>query len=206
MLKDKVINFADKYRIFISRILFLVIFFLFLFTSYSWVENSVIDLIFEVSGFGLVVICSLGRLWSAMYIYGYKNDNLVTTGPYSMVRNPLYFFSFLGGMGIGLTSKNIIVLGIIFIFFILYYPFVVLAEEKRLKEIHQEDYLEYMKTTPRFIPKLSLLEEPEVFRVNAIKFREAFFDVMWFFWFYIILKLIEAFHQIGLLPVLFKVP
>ncbi len=197
---------SSQYRIFISRMFIPVLICFLLFTTYSWPRNSFFDIAIGVIGFILIVICAFGRLWAALYIYGKKNIQLITEGPYSMVRNPLYFFSFLGALGIGLLSKNIIVFALILLFFLAYYPFVVLAEEDALKNIHKEKYLLYMKSTPRFFPKFSLIKEPKQLLVNTIKLRKAFGDIMWFFWFYVFIKLVDTLHVLEILPVLWEIP
>ena len=46
----------------------------------------------EMVGVTLAIVCIGGRLWSCLYIGSRKNRELVTTGPYSITRNPLYFF------------------------------------------------------------------------------------------------------------------
>lgn len=62
----------------------------------------------EVAGIGLVFICILGRLWSTLYIGSRKNQDLATRGPYSMTRNPLYFFSTIGAAGVGLMFGSLL--------------------------------------------------------------------------------------------------
>ena len=52
-------------------------------------------------GAGLIFVCISGRTWCSLYIGGRKNHELVTTGPYSVSRNPLYVFSIIGAIGIG---------------------------------------------------------------------------------------------------------
>lgn len=44
-------------------------------------------------------IGAFGRIWCSLYIAGYKNNALVIEGRTPCSANPLYFFSFIGGMG-----------------------------------------------------------------------------------------------------------
>ncbi|MGC8720258.1 MAG: methyltransferase family protein, partial [Thermodesulforhabdaceae bacterium] len=62
-----------------------------------------------IVGIILVGIASMGRLWCSLYIAGYKKSRLITQGPYSMCRHPLYFFSFLGWVGVGLTTETFLI-------------------------------------------------------------------------------------------------
>ena len=64
-----------------------------------------------------------------------------------MVRHPLYVFSLIGTIGIGLASENLLVLGLIVVFYLFYYPFTILAEERKLTNKFGKAYLEYMKKT-----------------------------------------------------------
>ena len=141
-----------------------------------------------------------------MYISGNKRLELVTEGPYSIVRHPLYLFSLIGALGIGLASENLLVLGLIIIFYLFYYPFTILAEEKKLTTKFGRNYLEYMKRTPRFLPKLSLYKEPEFFYVKTAKFVQNFVDGMWFVWIFILMHFVEKLQDSGYLPVIFRVP
>lgn len=200
-----ILEFAAKQRIVISRVLAGFVVVLALLSEHSWPEGTR-DLLYEGLGFLLVVIASLGRLWSSLYIGGMKNKCIVASGPYSVVRNPLYFFSFIGLLGVGFATENNLCIALLFFSFLLYYPFVIRNEEKVLLSLHGQDYERYMQRTPRFIPNLSLLTEPEEYTVNARKFRQAMCDSMWFLWLFIIFHIVEELHNSNLLPVLFKVP
>ena len=48
----------------------------------------------SIIGFTLVIIGGFGRLWASLYVEGFKTKTLIKEGPYSMVRNPLYFFNY----------------------------------------------------------------------------------------------------------------
>ena len=205
-MKDGLLFAVANSRVIVSRIFGFVIILLLVFTTHSFSGESFADIFSEMSGLFLLSICSLGRLWALMYISGNKRLELVTEGPYSMVRHPLYFFSFIGAIGIGLASENLLILALIVVFYLFYYPFTILAEERKLAVKFGEPYVEYMKRTPRFFPKLSLYKEPSVYQVKAKSFVKNFANGMWFVWIFMLMHLIETFHESGYLPVLFKVP
>src|SRR5689334_20903012 len=75
---------------------------LLLFTRPVLAEGSQGHEFMELAGFLLVLVCFLGRLWSILYVGGRKNDELISIGPFSITQNPLYFFSTVGTVGIGL--------------------------------------------------------------------------------------------------------
>jgi len=193
-------------RVVVSRIFAVVVLLVLLFTGHSFSQFSVVDIALEVSGLFLLSVCSLGRLWALMYISGKKGRELVTDGPYSMVRHPLYVFSLIGAVGIGLASENLLVLALIVIFYLSYYPFTILAEERKLTNKFGEVYLEYAKRTPRFLPKFSLHKEPETYQVKAAGFVHNFVDGMWFIWIFMLMHAIEMLQNSGFLPVLLRVP
>jgi len=161
--------------------------------------------LFFLMGAILAGIASLGGLWCSLYIAGYKNEKLITEGPYSISRNPLYFFSFLGAIGVGLASETILVPIIILLAFVIYYPHVIKSEESKLKEIHGKQFEIYREKVPCLIPKLSYLTEPQVYSVKPIIFKRHIFSALWFIWFIGILELIEELHELKVIPILFRI-
>ena len=152
----------------------------------------------------LIGVATIGRLWCLLYISGYKTNTLICLGPYSACRNPLYFFSCIGGAGVGLASETLMLPGIILIGFALYYPLVIRAEERKLHNFHGKDFEDYMKVTPRFFPVFRAFKEPQEYTVRPKAFRKGLFDALWFVWLVGILELIEAFHEYDTLPILLK--
>ena len=198
-------SMIEKVRLPLTRSFAVILGLIILVSTSKWEEVSFFSNIFFLIGCIFVGIASLGRLWCSLYIAGYKNTSLVTTGPYSISRNPLYLFSLLGGLGVGLSTETLIIPFIILILFAIYYPYVIRSEEKRLLNLHGDTFRSYCKDTPAFFPKLSLLNEPQTYTVNPRIFRKNIFRALWFIWLLGILEIIEELHEAGLLPVYFKI-
>lgn len=92
------------------------------------------------------------RIWASGYIH--KNQELTTTGPYSLSRNPLYVGSFIIGTGF-IIAMGVFWLAMIFmVFFALVYWFTIRWEESKLERLFPDQWPEYWRGVPRFIPVL----------------------------------------------------
>jgi protein-S-isoprenylcysteine O-methyltransferase Ste14 len=80
-------------------------------------------------------------------------QRLVTYGIFRWVRNPLYVGNFLIWMGFVVISGVLWFLPIAVIIFAIEYTFIVSYEEGVLESIFGQEYLDYKKTTPRWIPR-----------------------------------------------------
>ncbi|WP_155303298.1 methyltransferase family protein [Desulfosarcina widdelii] len=191
---------SERYRIILSRIAAAAVLF-FIFTTKSvWeTKNETITFFLFLMGMILVGIASLGRMWCSLYIAGYKDDKLVTDGPYSICRNPLYFFSMIGVIGIGCATETF-TFPIVFIFlFALYYPFVIKSEERRLQQLFGSVFERYSKKVSTFFPRLSTFSEPEEYVVKPAVYRNHIFSALWFVWIVGVLEVIEGLREIGVL-------
>jgi protein-S-isoprenylcysteine O-methyltransferase Ste14 len=192
-----------KRRTLISRLFSIIVVVLLLISESRWEGDSYDGIIF-FAGTILVAIAIVGRLWSTVYIAGYKSDTLVTVGPYSMCRNPLYFFSLLGMIGVGLASETFTIPLLMILFYAIYYPFTIAYEERKLAKIHGNAFTEYCKTTPRFFPSFKLLNEPAEYKVNPVIFRKSMFDATWFLILVGIMEMAESLHETSILPAILK--
>lgn len=193
-------EFFSKKRILFSRVIALI-FIIVLLGRKPDVTNEILFVIFSMIGLILTGVGALGRVWASMYIYGYKTKKLINEGPYSVVRNPLYCVSFIGAVGLAIASMNLLFLILLIVAYLTYYPLVVRSEEEGLKKALGEDYLNYIKTVPRFIPKFSLFKLPEVYDVNAKKYVRAFVDAIWFFVAYGVITVLAIMHLKNIIPV-----
>ncbi len=195
---------TEIYRIVLSRIAAAISLF-FVCSTQSYWETTKETFTFSLFLIGmiLVAIASLGRMWCSLYISGYKDNKVVTKGPYSICRNPLYFFSMIGVVGIGCSTETFTFPIVFIILFVLYYPFVIKNEEKRLKQLFGVEFEEYTKRVPAFFPRLSTFVEPENYIVNPVVYRRHIFSALWFIWIVGILELFEGMREIGLFTPLF---
>lgn len=143
--------FLDHYRTRISQVIGLLFLFLFMFSQKELdVTAPYISGILFLVGCLCVGAAMAGRMWCAQYIAGYKNDVLVREGPYSVCRNPLYFFSFLGGIGVGLCTESLTLTVLLVLLFAVMYIPVIHTEEARLHRLFGEPYSAYIREVPRF--------------------------------------------------------
>jgi protein-S-isoprenylcysteine O-methyltransferase Ste14 len=203
---DKLLFKFARLRVMVSRIFAVLVVLLVIFTMPSFKQGGLTDILSDTSGLFLLTVCSMGRLWALLYISGKKTQEVITDGPYSIVRHPLYLFSFIGAIGIGLASDNILVLAALVIFYLSYYPLTILSEEKTLTKKFGQAYIDYAKRTPRFLPKLSLYQSPDHFEVNADIFLKNLALGMWFIWLFILFNVIQMLQTMGIIHVLLKVP
>lgn len=121
----------------------------------------------EVVGRVFLAICIVGRIWCSLYIGGRKNKELIVDGPYSVVRNPLYVFSFFGAAGAGAQSGSAIIAMATLLAAVVVFALVVRREEATLLRLMGEPYAAYMRRTPRFIPNLALWRPGAELRPDA---------------------------------------
>lgn len=132
-------------------------------------------------GYTLVILGAFGRVYCSTFIGGRKNDVVVRDGPFSIVRNPLYVFSFIAMVGIGLESKMLSLLAVLILSFIFYYPQVVAKEEAFLTHKFGEAYQAYLCEVPRWWPNFRLWRESQQLDAKPAFIRKTAMDAAIFF-------------------------
>ena len=169
-------------------------------------EGMVIHEMIEWIGIVAIVVCILGRTWCTLYIGGRKIEQFVTEGPYSVSRNPLYFFSILGAAGAGAQLGSVLA-GVVFgaLAWIVFYV-VVLQEERLLAGRYGEAFTVYMATVPRFLPNPKRWRDVPTVVVQPPKILKTFGDAMVFLLAVPVAEGFEQLQNIGVLPVLLRLP
>ncbi len=160
----------------------------------------------EMIGIVLIFIGIAGRLWSTLYIGGRKSVSVVTDGPYSITRNPLYVFSSIAAMGVGAQMGSITAMVGFGLACAAAFHIVIMREEKYLLANLGADYSAYMATVPRFFPKLSLYREGDTAGFKPAFLLVTLLDGLVFLVAMPVFEIIDSAQLSGTLPVLFRVP
>ena len=148
----------------------------------------------EQLGFLLLILATLGRIWSLVYIAGRKNHELCRLGPYSLTRNPLYFFSFVGVLGFTLAMQSPLLSCFATAGFLIYYRAVIHSEERRLRILHGSEFGDYCATVPRFFPKLAMPTCTETLQLHLAPFTRGLRDVFWLLAAIVLAEVLEWAH------------
>ncbi|HEU4592838.1 MAG TPA: isoprenylcysteine carboxylmethyltransferase family protein [Steroidobacteraceae bacterium] len=140
-----------------------------------------------VLGFLCVALACLGRIWSSVFIAGHKDVDLVTTGPYARCRHPLYACSILGAVGLGLTSRSMLLCAIVVVFISALVIYAAACEEQFLADAFPDAFREYLAATPnKWLPGRRKTALPEHLDVHPAVFWKSFLDAGSFFALYLL--------------------
>ncbi len=152
--------------------------FLFKYRSYTPLPFVAVMLLYHqanvwslIAGF-IVLICGEAiRLWGVSWAGSETRTTgrvggtfLIISGPFAYVRNPLYVGNILIYTGAGIMSfaafPYLQIVGLLFFSF--QYYLIVLEEERYLQQTFGEQFKNYVKNVPRFIPRLTPYKDAAV--------------------------------------------
>lgn len=179
-----------------------------LFGASMWPDTSDNPLheMIEYGGLGLIVVAIVGRTWCSLYIGGRKKASIVDLGPYSISRNPLYVFSFIGAAGAGAQFGNVTAAFAAALITWIVFSVVVRKEEMFLSEKFGAPYLAYKARVPRFFPNFALWRNVDTLEIRPQLVWRTFVDACVFLAALPLAEGIEMAQTHGLLPVLWTVP
>ena len=158
----------------------------------------------ETLGLALILVGIGGRLWATLYIGGRKSAEVVSTGPYSITRNPLYLFSTIAAAGVGAQTGSYVVACLLMVVCAGVFHLVALREERFLAATLGEEYLAYMGRVPRFLPNPLLYRDDAEVTFQTGRLRSTLVDGLAFLAAIPVLEAVETAQEMGIVPVLFS--
>ena len=158
------------------------------------------------AGFACVACAALGRIWTSIFIAGYKDERLVRNGPYATLRHPLYALSMLAMLGIGLTTRSIVITAATLLVFGLVYWASIRAEDAFLRSAHPSEFDRYASTVRALLPRWSAYQVPETLEVRPRVLWKAFLDAGSLLGFWALLVAADALQRAGATPTWITLP
>ena len=108
---------------------------------------------------GIILIFIGISLWISAVVFSkitseIKSNRLVTNGIFAYVRNPIYSAFMFICSGIIILLNNVILFVVPLLYWLFLTILMIKTEEKWLKNIYKQEYIEYCKKVNRCIPKL----------------------------------------------------
>lgn len=190
-------EFAVRRRIKLNRV---ILVFILVFLAHP--KNH----IFFGVGFMAGLIGALIRIWSKV-IMEPSGGGLPNTGPYRLVRHPMYLGTIAQGLGIWAACLSFgrffsfCFLGVVLaIYFLVVYREAIVVEEERLAERSPQEWEEYVARTPALIPRKESLTHFSWSDIGQLDFRRlkhstegrnflALLGVFAFLWFKLVYRL-----------------
>ena len=115
-------------------------------------------------GIVLIVIGEIIRLRSVSFAGGETRtmnvgaSSICKSGPYSIVRNPLYIGNMMIYVGFAFVAGSVYVVtisSITFVYFFIQYSLIISLEEEALEEKFGDEYITYKKLVPSIFPRIN---------------------------------------------------
>jgi protein-S-isoprenylcysteine O-methyltransferase Ste14 len=165
-------NFLFKNRSYLPLIILLVGLCLYVYKEVTILPKDELPrVLFELGCFGVSVFGLMIRFVTIGFsadntsgrntVVGQVADSINVTGPYSLVRHPLYLGNFFMWLGVAAFTFDFwFVMAFIFLYWV-YYERIMFAEEEFLIDKYGEDYIRYSATVPSFLPRFSGWVKPK---------------------------------------------
>jgi protein-S-isoprenylcysteine O-methyltransferase Ste14 len=185
-------------RVNILRVAFLLALPLAVFTRSAWPE-AVFELL-EVAGLAFIIAAVLGRFWAILYIGGHKNQTVMQDGPYSICRHPLYLFSTIGVVGLGMMLGSVVMTAILGGITFAILSTTARKEEAFLRGKFGPDYDGYAARVPMILPRLSGFRTEGEVTISVPHLRQNLMDALVFLAFIPLAELLEYLKETHVLP------
>jgi protein-S-isoprenylcysteine O-methyltransferase Ste14 len=154
----------------------------------------------QLAGLACVACAALGRIWTSVFIAGFKDQVLVRSGPYAVVRHPLYALSMLAMLGLGLTTGSIAITLALLVLFGAIYAAAARDEDRHLRELHGVAHEHFEREVRAVLPHWSAYAVADSLEIRPRVLWKSFLDAGSLLGFYGLLRVADALQQQGVTP------
>ena len=154
----------------------------------------------QLAGLACIACAALGRVWSSVFIAGFKDEALVRTGPYSALRHPLYALSLLAALGIGLATRSLAITVALVAILGVIHAAAARREDAVLHGRHGAAFEDYRRNVRPFWPRASAYQVPERLEIRPRVLWKAFLDAGSLLGYFALLVLADALQLAGVTP------
>src|SRR5262245_24029107 len=133
------------------------------------------------TGVALVVVGELIRVWAVRHIGAISRTRsdrlgpLIATGPFALVRNPLYIGNALFAVGLTMSAAVARPVPVVLLLLAFEYHAIVRWEERLIASRLGEPYRQYLERVPRWVPRMPVATQPSI-GVPIFSWRDTFFS------------------------------
>lgn len=175
-------------------------------TTERTTATGLAGLLLQLGGLACVACAALGRVWASVFIAGYKDAQLVRSGPYAVLRHPLYALSWLAMLGIGLATRSATLAAVLLIAFAAIYARAAREEDRFLRSVHGAAFDRYAREVNAFRPHRPAYGVPEAIEVRPRVLWKAFLDAGTLLGYWALLVLADAVQRADLTPTWMTLP
>jgi protein-S-isoprenylcysteine O-methyltransferase Ste14 len=175
-------------------------------TSQRTLATGLAGLLLQLGGLACIACAALGRAWTSVFIAGYKDTQLVRSGPYAMLRHPLYALSLLAMLGAGLTTRSAALTTALVAVFAAVYLRAGREEDGFLRSAHGAAFDDYAREVNAWWPRWSAYAVPEALDVRPRVLWKAFLDAGTLLGYWVLLVLADALQRASVTPTWVTLP
>jgi protein-S-isoprenylcysteine O-methyltransferase Ste14 len=123
-------------------------------------DGTLMEEFADAIGIGSLMLGGLLHLWAVSHkrrgatLHQIMTPDLITTGPYAYIRNPVYLANLLIGTGMIFLLDAFSLAIVLFAIFALHYGIIIPAEEEFLEKRFGKSFAAYCRAVPKYIPSV----------------------------------------------------
>lgn len=151
----------------------------------------------QAAGFALVVAGTLWRMWASVFIAGRKDVELVDTGPYARCRHPLYFGSLVAAIGLGLSTRSLVLAIAVPLSMAALAGFAMRREEDLLAGRFGSQWQDYRRRVPALWPRSGRIPATARRDIAVDVYFKAFLDAATVFGLWLLVVALDGLRSMG---------